>query len=57
MVCNPGCLLRDPAEPLDVPTRGTFGILELPSATFTVHSARTGEQVNHTRTAVSKWPG
>jgi predicted phosphodiesterase len=43
MICNPGALLRDPAEPLDVPARGTFGVLELPAKTFTVRSARTGE--------------
>jgi len=43
MICNPGALLRDPAEPLDVPARGTFGVLELPSKTFTVRSAKTGE--------------
>ena len=53
LVCNPGCLLRDPAEPMDVPTRGTFGILELPSTTFTVHSSKTGEVRSHTRAAIS----
>lgn len=53
VILNPGCLLRDPAEPMDVPARGTFGVLELPSTTFTVYSSRTGEVREHRRTAVT----
>lgn len=53
VIVNPGCLLRDPAEPMDVPARGTFGILDLPSTTFTVYSSKTGEMCDHKRTAVA----
>lgn len=53
VIVNPGCLLRDPAEPMDVPARGTFGILDLPSTTFTVYSSRTGEVRDHKRTGVA----
>ena len=49
LICNPGALLRDPAEPMDVPAHGTFGVLELPSCTFSVHAAATGEVVRHRR--------
>jgi predicted phosphodiesterase len=49
LLCNPGALLRDPAEPMDVPAHGTFGTLELPSCTFGVHAAATGEVVSHRR--------
>lgn len=49
LLCNPGALLRDPAEPMDVPAHGTFGMLHLPSCTFSVHAAATGEVVSHRR--------
>ncbi len=55
LVCNPGALLRDPAEPMEggmlfdresgkfmpapAPGGGTFGVLELPTLRFTVHRA------------------
>ena len=58
LVCNPGALLRDPAEPMEggmlfdresgkfvpapAPGGGTFGVLELPTLRFTVHRARDG---------------
>jgi predicted phosphodiesterase len=61
LVCNPGALLRDPAEPMDdamlfdpasskfvavpAPGGGTFGVLELPTLRFTVHRARDGAEV------------
>ncbi|MGO9836085.1 MAG: metallophosphoesterase family protein [Polyangiaceae bacterium] len=61
LVCNPGALLRDPAEPMDggmlfdresgkfVPAPaaggGTFGVLELPTLRFTVHRAGDGVEV------------
>jgi putative phosphoesterase len=46
LVVNPGSILRDPAVPLDFPTGGTFGVLELPSLTFTVHRAADGTPVD-----------
>jgi putative phosphoesterase len=49
LVCNPGALLRDPAQHAEVPAHGTFGVLELPSCTFSVHAAATGEVVPHLR--------
>jgi putative phosphoesterase len=61
LVCNPGALLRDPAQPMGgamlfdresgtfapapAPGGGTFGILELPELRFTVHFARDGAEV------------
>ncbi len=61
LVCNPGALLRDPAQPIDgamlfdresgkfVPAPaaggGTFGVLELPTLRFTVHRAGDGAEV------------
>lgn len=61
LVCNPGALLRDPAQPMDdamrfdresdkfvrspAPGGGTFGVLELPTLRFTVHRARDGAEV------------
>ena len=49
LVCNPGALLREPAEPADVLASGTFGVLDLPSCTFSVLSAATGQVVRHRR--------
>jgi putative phosphoesterase len=45
LVANQGAVLRDPAEPGSVGSPGTFGVLELPSARFTVHLARDGSEV------------
>jgi putative phosphoesterase len=61
LVCNPGALLREPAEPMEggmlfdresgkfVPAPaaggGTFGVLELPTLRFTVHRAGDGAEV------------
>ena len=61
VVVNPGALLRAPAHPMDdamrydpvggtfvaapAPGGGTFGVLELPSARFTVHRASDGEEL------------
>ena len=61
IVVNPGALLRAPAHPMDdamlydpvagkfvqapAPGGGTFGVLELPSRTFTVHRASDGEEL------------
>ncbi len=52
MICNPGALLRDPAVPMELTARGTFGVLELPSTTFTVRSAKTGEVMASARAVV-----
>jgi putative phosphoesterase len=65
LVCNPGALLRDPAQPMDgamlfdpasgkfVPAPaaggGTFGVLELPTLRFTVHRAGDGAEVEIAR--------
>jgi putative phosphoesterase len=49
LVCNPGALLREPAEPADVLASGTFGVLDLPSCTFSVLAAATGQVVRHRR--------
>lgn len=49
MVCNPGALLRDPTDRREVPARGTFGVLDLPSCTFRIHAAATGHVVRHRR--------
>ena len=50
-------LVLDPAtwkfEPGPPPTRGTFGVLELPSRVFTVHRAADGAEVEIVRTV--KW--
>ena len=45
LVLNPGALLRDPADgwERELPTPGTFGVLELPSRNWTVFRARTGQ--------------
>ncbi len=61
MIVNPGALLRDAAHPRDramlfdpesgkfvqgpAPGGGTFGVLELPTGTFTVHRAVDGVKV------------
>ena len=50
LLCNPGALLRAPAVPMDRPTLGTFGILELPALKFEVRLASTGEIVPHRTT-------
>ena len=66
LVCNPGALLRDPAQPMEggmlldpasgkfvpapAPGGGTFGILELPTLRFTVHRARDGVEIGLART-------
>ena len=42
MVANPGALLRDPAVALELPTPGTFGVLEVASRTFTIRRAADG---------------
>ena len=43
VIVNPGALLRSPADGAgNPPATGTFGVLELPSATFTVHRALDG---------------
>jgi putative phosphoesterase len=43
VILNPGALLRDPAEGAEnPPATGIFGVLELPSRAFTVHSVRKG---------------
>ena len=65
LVCNPGALLRDPAEPMEggmlfdresgkfvpapAPGGGTFGVLELPTLRFSVHRAVDGEEVEIAR--------
>ena len=51
MVVNPGALLRDPADgwERELPTPGTFGILELPAKTWRVVRARTGREVEIVR--------
>ncbi len=67
LVCNPGALLRDPAEPMEggmlfdresgkfvpapAPGGGTFGVLELPTLRFTVHRAGDGAEVEIARAA------
>lgn len=51
LVCNPGPLLRDAPRFPGVPARGTFGVLELPSCTFSVHEAATGRIVGHLQNA------
>ncbi len=65
LVCNPGALLRDPAEPMEggmlfdresgkfmpAPAAGggTFGVLELPTMRFTIHRAGDGVEVDIAR--------
>ena len=65
LVCNPGALLRDPAQPMEsgmlldpasgkfvpAPTRsgGTFGVLEVPTLRFTVHAAADGTEIEISR--------
>ena len=45
LVLNPGALLRDPADGWErqLPTPGTFGVLDLPARKWTVFRARTGK--------------
>ncbi|MBK7581136.1 MAG: metallophosphoesterase family protein [Myxococcales bacterium] len=52
LVLNPGALLRDPADgwERELPTPGTFGVLELPARKWTVIRARTGKAVEIVRT-------
>ena len=57
MICNPGALLRDPAEPRHVPTLGTFGVLELPVRTFTIRNATRGDLLRSPRARRgNEWP-
>lgn len=51
LVLNPGALLRDPADgwERELPTPGTFGVLELPARKWTVIRARTGKPVEIVR--------
>ena len=51
MVVNPGALLREPADgwERELPTPGTFGVLELPERTWTVILARTGQAIEIVR--------
>ena len=49
VVMNPGALLRAPAVPLEIPSGGAFGVLELPSREFTVHRAEDGAEVESIR--------
>jgi putative phosphoesterase len=51
LVLNPGALLRDPADgwERELPTAGTFGVLELPARKWTVIRARTGRPVEIVR--------
>lgn len=51
LVLNPGALLRDPADgwERELPTPGTFGVLELPARKWTVIRARTGQPVEIVR--------
>ncbi|MBK7583743.1 MAG: metallophosphoesterase family protein [Myxococcales bacterium] len=53
LVLNPGALLRDPADgwERELPTPGTFGVLELPDKRWTVFRARTGGAVEIVRAA------
>jgi predicted phosphodiesterase len=46
LVVNPGALLRDGGPNVDVPTPGTFGILEVAyeHATFEIHRAVSSRQ-------------
>ena len=44
VILNPAALLRDPAEGAEnPPATATFGVLELPSRRFELHSVRRGE--------------
>ncbi|GMV19762.1 MAG: hypothetical protein AMXMBFR56_79860 [Polyangiaceae bacterium] len=51
LVLNPGALLRDPADGWErqLPTPGTFGVLELPARKWTVFRARTWKPVEIVR--------
>jgi putative phosphoesterase len=51
LVLNPGALLRDPSDgwERELPTPGTFGVLELPAKVWTVIEARTGRPVEIVR--------
>lgn len=48
---NPGALLREPADgwERDLPTPGTFGLLELPARKWMAFKARTGKAVEIVR--------
>ena len=56
MVVNPGALLREPADGWEgqLPTPGTFGLLELPKKTWTVIRARTGRATEIVRATRSQ---
>ncbi|MBE7478371.1 MAG: metallophosphoesterase family protein [Polyangiaceae bacterium] len=51
LVLNPGALLRDPADSWEreLPTPGTFAVLELPARRWTVIRAQTGKPVEIVR--------
>lgn len=51
LVLNPGALLREPADgwERELPTPGTFGVLELPARKWTVFRARKGPTVEIVR--------
>ncbi|MBK9129433.1 MAG: metallophosphoesterase family protein [Phycisphaerales bacterium] len=51
LVLNPGALLREPADgwERELPTPGTFGVLELPARKWTVFRARTGKPMEIVR--------
>ncbi len=62
LVLNPGALLRDPADgwERELPTPGTFGVLELPEKRWTVFRARTGGAVEIRaggKVATCSWAG
>lgn len=49
-ILNPAALLRDPAEGAEnPPATATFGVLELPSRRFEIHSVRTHQVGSHYR--------
>jgi predicted phosphodiesterase len=51
LVLNTGALLRDPSDgwERELPTPGTFGVLELPVKAWTVIDSRTGHPVEIVR--------
>jgi len=52
MIVNPGALLRDTPQPIDVPMAGTFAVLELPSRDWRVYRAADGVEVEIVRRRV-----
>ena len=51
-IVNPGALLRDTPQPIDVGMEGTFGVLELPSRDWRVYRAADGVEVEINRRRV-----